>query len=105
MSHYPTWKSLHPQYDLSYLGPFLPTFLNVSDPRPAAQQIDDAYVSGWSPFPGFEMLEGNRLKYPGDPAIAPLATTTLRDETLFLYEGEWLAIIQKDGSFEVCRVD
>lgn len=87
------------------MGPYLPMFLNEANSKPAAEQIADAYVSGWNPFQGFRMLPGNKLKYPNDPALEPLATTKLRDETVFLYSGDWLAIVQPDGSFEVSRVD
>jgi hypothetical protein len=100
-----TWRAVHPEYDLRYLGPYLPTFLSELNPRSAAQQIETAYFRGWNPFDGFQMLEGNRLGYPGDEPLEPLATTSLRDETIFLYQGDWLAVVQKDGSFEVSRVD
>jgi hypothetical protein len=29
----------------------------------------------------------------------------LRDELILVYEGDWVAVLQKDGSFEVARMD
>lgn len=92
---------------------FLPSFLSEDDPRPAAEQINENYAhgGGWSPFNGFEYDPVyNRLIYPADevdPAEVyhALATAQLRNEQLYFYEGEWLAIVQPDGSFEVSRMD
>ena len=45
------WAERH-GYDHEALG-FIPTFLHVDDPRPAAEQIDAAYQhgGGWKPNP------------------------------------------------------
>jgi len=51
------------------------------------------------------MLEGHKLRYPGDPILAPLAQAKLRDELIVFYRHALVAIIQPDGSFEVSRVD
>lgn len=100
------WTAKHPEMTRTHLGE-LPHFLSENDPRPAREQIDSNYAhgGGWSPFPGFTMLEDGNLSYPGDPPVRLLAETQLRDELIRFYEHDWLAIIQEDGSFEISRVD
>jgi hypothetical protein len=98
------WYLLNPRMTPEVLG-FLPSFFDEDDPRPAREQIDANYQSGWEPFSGLTMLPNGCLSYPGDPPLHPLAETKLRDEIIRFYEAEWLAIIQPDGSWEVARVD
>ena len=82
------WEMLHPQMTMEHLG-FLPDFLSERDRRPAAQQINENYAhgGGWHPNLKGEwmMLEGHKLKYPGDPVLAPLAQAKLRDELIVFY--------------------
>ena len=96
----------HPAATREMLG-FLPGFFSESDPRPARDQINEAYAhgGGWSPFPGFKMMANGNMSYTGDPPTRLIAEGKLRDETIRFYEHEWVAIIQKNGSFEVCRCD
>lgn len=91
---------------------FIPQFLSERDPRPAKEQIHENYAhgGGWNSFDGFELVNfeklGNyALRYPGDPLIKELSRAKLRDELLVFFECQWLAIIQPDGSWEVCRLD
>lgn len=85
---------------------YIPSFLSEEDPRPAREQFQERYIAGWSPFQGFEMGKECELIYPGDPPLRPIATATLRDEIILVYEYAWVAILQKKGnSFEVCRMD
>ena len=91
-------------YDIFSLAGYIPSFLSEDDPRSAAEQIAAEYVGGWSKFDGFKMIDES-LKYPGDPALQPLAEGWLRDEHILVYESAWVAIVQKDGSFEVARLD
>ncbi len=102
------WVLKHPRATMDHLG-YIPSFIDTNNPAPAAKQIDDAYISGWSPFgkgrwtmaPDF-----SSIRYPGDPAMPIIAEAQLRDETLRLYDGgPWLAIFQKDGSYEIARMD
>ena len=51
------------------------------------------------------MLPNGDLQYPEDPPLAPLAETKLRDEIIRVYHSSYVAIIQPDGSFLVCRMD
>jgi hypothetical protein len=98
------WTPKHPSAKPDQLG-LIPGFLNENDPRPAKEQIDRRYVSGWQSFPGFTMLENGNLSYPGDLETRLLFESNLRDETIRFYEGSWLAIIQPDGFFEIARLD
>ena len=86
---------------------FIPTFLSLADPRPAREQLDSAYQhgGGWRPQTGFTMHGGMSLHYPGDPAFRPLAMARFRDEKIVIYEHEYVAVIQPDGSFEVSRMN
>jgi hypothetical protein len=86
----------------------LPTFLDLNDPRPAREQLDANYQhgGGWQPFKGFTFhTETSTLRYPGDPPMRALAAMRLRDELIVVFECDWVMIRQKDGSYEVCRMD
>jgi hypothetical protein len=100
------WERLHPQATTAMLG-YIPEFLNDRDPRPAREQFNTGYAfaGGWTPFHGHTILLNGALKYPGDPPMRALFQTKLHDETVRVYEHAWVVIIQKDGSFEVCRMD
>ena len=91
---------------LDDIGP-LPLWLDENDPRPAKEQLDVHYQhgGGWQPFEGFKLLKGGRIKYPGDPAHKPLAMMQLREEVIMVYPHAWVMILQKDGSYEICRMD
>lgn len=100
------WISLNNKAVMDHLG-LIPSFLSEDDPRPAAEQIDSNYSfgGGWRPQPKFKLLDDRRLEYPGDPDLTPLFMSQLRDEDIFVYEFGYTAIVQKDGSFEVSRLD
>lgn len=98
------WEILDPRVTLDILG-FIPEFLSDDDSRPAKEQFAANYVSGWRPFNGFKMGEDHSISYPGDPTFPPLASTKLRDELICYYRSSWVAIIQPDGAYEVCRMD
>ena len=90
----------------------LPQFVSEHDPRPAKEQINEAYAhgGGWNSFEGFTLVSSDDksqygLDYPGDPMSKELSRAMFRDELLVFFKGSWLAIIQKDGSFEVSRLD
>jgi hypothetical protein len=100
------WEMLHPNMTPEHLG-LLPGMLDLDDPRPAKEQFDQNYAhgGGWDPFNGFELSVRNWLSYPGDPPLQPLAQLQFRDELIVFYIHSWVAIIQPDRSFEVCRMD
>lgn len=95
------WLKRDMRVDLGYLPPMLVE----SDPRPAREQFAERYVfGGWNPQPKFTM-RGDLLCFPGDRPLEPLAETQLRQERIILYEHDWVAIVQPDGSFEAARLD
>ncbi len=99
-----TWVMKHPQATLDMLG-YIPSFLNEDDPRPAREQFNTSYCGGWNAFPGFKMLPNGNLFYPGDPPTELLAEAQFRNETIRFYNYAWVAVIQSDGSYEICRMD
>lgn len=83
----------------------IPTFLDLDDPRPAAEQFEERYVfGGWCAQRGFTN-NGMILQYPEDPPLHPIAVMMLRDEMICIYPYAYVAIFQPDGSFEACRMD
>lgn len=86
---------------------FIPTFLDLDDPRPASEQFNERYVyGGWRHQEGFECAhERFCLDYPGDTTLRPIAAIPFRDEMVMIYRYGYVAIWQKDGSFEACRMD
>ena len=104
---YPTVIILDMRYsDPNFVG-FIPTFLDLDDPRPAKEQFADRYhYGGWRNQEGFTTVNGTpTLQYPGDPPLNPIAAISLRDELIFVYLHGYVSIFQKDGSFEACRMD
>lgn len=102
----PLWEFLHPDMTPDHLGNIL-FFLHVESELSAREQFDLAYgfAGGWQPFKGFTLHADNSLSYPGDPPLYPLAQARLRDELIVFYPHSWVAIIQLDRSYEVCRMD
>lgn len=101
------WIGLHPQFTPEMLG-FIPSFLNDENPEPAKVQIDNNYRhgGGWQKFDGHTFDPGRMtLSYPGDPPLQALALLNFRDEVLYFFDYAWLLILQKDGSWEVSRLD
>ncbi len=97
---------LHPEATIEHLG-YLPGMLDADDPRPAAEQFNERYgFGGWRPQRGFTLDHDIfALKYPGDPMMLPIAMTHLRDELIVFYPRAYVAIVQRGGGFEVCRMD
>jgi hypothetical protein len=91
---------------LEHLG-FIPHFFSESDPRSARDQAHENYAhgGGWHKFKGFTLDADQRLCFPGDPALQPLARATLHEETILIYPRAWVAIVQPNGDFEVSRMD
>ena len=77
---------------------------------PLRDQFNAAYSmvsfgGGWNPIEGFEMLEDKSLKYPEDPPLKPLAVASFRNQKVYAYSYEFVAIVEEDGTFEVSRMD
>lgn len=102
------WTMLHPRMTEDMLG-LIPSFLDEADPRPAREQFHENYAhgGGWRPVKGWQLSAETppSIKYPGDPALHPLAETKLRDEHILLYPHAWIVVLQPDGSFELARMD
>ena len=98
-------KFLHPRASWDHVGE-IPNWLSEANPKTATQQLHEGYYyGGWQPFNGFKLNSDNSLSYPGDPPQKPIAEMRLRDELILVYEHAWVAVIQPDRSFEVCRMD
>ena len=94
--------------DARQLLGYLPSFLDEQDERPIAEQLDSHYQhgGGWRPMSGWEYdAESGVIEYPGDEPLAPIASTEIRDETMLVYDYAWVVIAQKDGSFQIARMD
>lgn len=100
------FELLHPRMTQAHLG-FIPEWLDPNIQASAKQQLDWHYKhgGGWNPFEGFILQDDNSLTYPGDPPLKPLAQAQFRDEIILFYDCAWVAIVQPDRSFEVCRMD
>lgn len=88
----------------------IPMFLTEADPRLAWEQIDERYAhgGGWNAhLPGKWVLDqDSNLRYPGDPAMQPIASANLHgNETILIYPHAFVCIVQRDGSFSVARID
>lgn len=102
------WK-VYNQAQLPLLG-YIPQMISAADERPLAAQINDSYAhgGGWSPMLGKWKLDPDALtiRYPGDPAYKPIASTMIRDEMIVVYPDAWVCIINtKTLAFEVSRMD
>jgi hypothetical protein len=96
----------HP--DAAEMIGILPHWLDENDLRPAREQFHSHYGhgGGWRPFSGFTFNKSDgTIKYPGDPAHKPLAAIMFRDEAVIFYESAWVLILQRDGTYEVARMD
>jgi hypothetical protein len=95
----------HPGVTFDHVG-HLPDMLSPDNPERARIQLDNGYRhgGGWQPMSGLTLDADDRLKYPGDPWLVPLAEMALRDERIVVYEHSIVAIIQPDRSFEAARM-
>lgn len=86
---------------------YIPSFLDEDDPRPARDQIAEHYISGWLPAPPGLKFDRERmlLTYPGDPPFEPLGALMFRREMLLLFVGDFVVILQPDGTWEAARLD
>lgn len=99
------WVQLRPEATEDHLG-LLPSFLDPSDERPAGEQFNEHYCSGWNPFKGHTLdIKTMALSYPGNPDMRPLFMTLLHDEKIFVYPYAWVLIMQPDGTYEIARMD
>lgn len=101
------WESSSPGVDFRQFL-ILIGFLDELDPKSAREQLDAGYAphGGWIPFHGFVMTADARLLYEGDPPLPWMLRATLREETVYVYEYGWVAVVnESDDTFEVARMD
>jgi len=98
------FELLNEKYSIYNVVGDLKFFASEENPAPLNEQIDKAYCGGWNPLREFTMKD-NCLIYPDDPPLSPLAKATFRDQTIYVYLYGWVAIVEKDGSFEASRID
>jgi hypothetical protein len=100
------WEALDRRATPDHLG-LIPDMLCDQDPLPAREQLNRGYAhgGGWRPMKKFILRSDDSLCYPGDPSLRPLFKTMMRDELVLVYDHAWVAIVQPDRSFEVCRMD
>jgi hypothetical protein len=98
-----------PMHQFADLVGFIPSFLNDESDKPAKEQIDDHYQhgGGWNSFDGFRIVRQNpmTIKYPEDPELRAIARIRVNDETVYIFPMAWVLIMQKDGSWEIARID
>jgi len=79
-------------------------FVSDDDPRPVREQLDEK-GGGWLPMQGFSLdVKTGVLTNPGDPPYQPMASTTIRDELVLVYQYGIVAVVQKDETFEAARM-
>jgi len=89
---------------------YLPDFIGEFNSEPIKDQIAANYAhgGGYSPYGKDKWIFDpvrKTLKYPGDPTLKPVAELQVRDELFIVYQYAVCAIVQKDGSFDVVRMD
>jgi hypothetical protein len=102
-----SWQAMRPHPNAAFVLGRIPDYLSLLDPRPVALQLATAKgnVRGWSPRSGWETGPGFRINGGPKkmPNMYPIVGTQVREETVMVYEGGWVAIFRK-GAFEVARV-
>ena len=87
---------------------YLPLIFDINDKRPAKEQANDRYAhgGGWQPFKKFKVSEDLKsIQYPGDEPLMALAWAELNDETITVFQYSWVMVTQKDGTYEIARMD
>ncbi len=101
------WPDVKPADIQASMG-YIPSFLTKHD-EPAADQIQEHYAQygGWKPLAGWVMNQDGVISYPGDPlSLKPAALLQKQDgEIVRFYPGAWVSICQKNGDYEVARID
>lgn len=89
---------------------FIPNMLDWNSDRKLREQLDAGYQhgGGWHPttVPFHFDPKTKALSYPGDPDFLPyLEVRTTSGERMFVYPGSWVLLLQRDGSYEIARMD
>jgi hypothetical protein len=114
-----SWVIWHEEAEKEYGFPItmdellglIPAIIRQEDPRPVREQVADRYAhgGGWHPFGqgAWRLGSGMKLQFPGDPAMKPLAATTmpLSGEVVYLYAHSMILVMNSDHNYEVSRMD
>lgn len=101
------WELLHPDMTPEHLG-FLPFIISPGDNRPVEEQINERYQhgGGWRPNYKWAMDPDTKaITFLGDKPLLPIARIQVNDETVYVYDHAYVAIVEADGSYEVARMD
>lgn len=111
------WELRHPNATPEHLG-MLPMWFSAADQRDAFTQADTGYLNtagcNYRPQPGFKLgkngenytlIYGNPEEEDADPPMEELARMKLVNQTIVVFDCEWVAIIQPDETFVVARCD
>ena len=108
---YRTFAIDRAQSDYSYDPGFVPGWVAqyaITDTDITLQDwFNEVYShgGGWMPFSGFTLNDDNSLSYSGDPDQHPRYTMQVGEQTVCMYDGAWVCIINPDRSFEISRMD
>jgi hypothetical protein len=89
----------------------IPGFLRESDPRPARAQFNRyrgkrGGHGGWLSIMGATFDNATlMLTLPGETPMAAISALRFRSELLYLFDGNWVCIVQPSGSWEVAKMD
>lgn len=83
----------------------IPAFLDPEDPRSPIEQFAERYQGGWDVMPGFTLIDGVSLKYPGDDLMNPIARVDVNGHTVLVYTSGWVCVLRPDHTYEVARLD
>jgi hypothetical protein len=92
---------------LEYIVGVLPRFIDPDSVLNARSQMDVAYQHGcgWQPSERFALDPASKALICTDEVrLPPLAVARLRDETIYVYDRAWVAVVQPDGSCEINRL-
>ncbi len=104
------WVAIDRRFHPAHLG-FLVDILQSEDKRPIREQLEDRYRhgGGWRPMrtPQWKFDPKTMvIRFPGDPPFKPIAWTMIGDEKAIFYPMcSLLCVVQKNGDWEVTRVD
>lgn len=90
----------------------IPYMLSAHEPYAAIEQFAAEYQGGWDALPGWALVDGHTLKYPGDPLMYPIAQclfpipgVDFACDTVLVFPYSWVCVKHPDMSFEVARLD
>lgn len=99
--------SEHSEYEIHNSLGFIPGWALNEEYlfKPLKEALDDQYGFGLFEMKGGEITKDGIYKYPRDPELYPLIKIIRHDEILYQYLYGIVAIVQKDGSSFVTRMD